>query len=79
MVIMKKALCLAMTVLFLFLFVGCGDSGGNTKKCSVCGDTYYAGDAGGNYKSIARSGMCKSCKRGYDTQKEIKDYFELNP
>ena len=76
---MKKAVCLAMTVLFIFLFAGCGDSERDINECGVCGKKYYAGDAGGNYMSIAWSGMCKSCKKNYDTFKEIKDYYELNP
>ena len=40
-------------------------SGGDTLKCNTCGHVYEAGDNGGNYMNIARTGMCKSCYKDF--------------
>jgi hypothetical protein len=32
----------------------------------MCGKTYKAGDSGGNYMSIAYSGMSKKCHNNFD-------------
>ena len=36
-----------------------------TAKCKSCGRTFQAGDNGGNYMSIARTGMCKNCYENF--------------
>ncbi|MBQ6646134.1 MAG: hypothetical protein IJM56_05580 [Clostridia bacterium] len=41
--------------------------------CGVCRKSYKAGDSGGNYMSIARSGMCVSC---YNSFLGAKDALE---
>jgi hypothetical protein len=46
---------------------GGNDGGPATNECKSCHRTYEAGDKGGNYKSIARSGMCKNCKSNYES------------
>ena len=50
-----------------------GSSNRHSLTCSVCGKTYYAGDSGGNYMSIAKSGMCVSC---HDSFQGAKDALE---
>ena len=58
-------------ILVLVLLIGsCGGSGsggGATRKntCKSCGRSYEAGDAGGNFMNIARTGMCKNCYNNY--------------
>ncbi len=79
---MKRIVSLILAVLIFcvfLMFAACEGGERSVEKCAICGTKYYAGDAAGNYMSIARSGMCKSCKTTYDAYNEIKDYYELNP
>ena len=50
----------------LWIFSGGKGGGGSRNTCKVCGRSWPAGDSGGNYMSIARSGMCVSCHNNYD-------------
>ena len=34
-------------------------------KCKVCGKYFKPGDSGGNYMSIAKTGMCKNCYNNF--------------
>ena len=63
---MKKVLAIILIFLLLLLLVSCSSSKSSTLTCSMCGKTYKAGDSGGNYMSIAYSGMCKKCHNNYD-------------
>ncbi len=50
-----------------------GSGSGSSRSaatCGYCGKTYYAGDAGGNYRNIARTRLCKRC---YSTYKQGTD------
>ena len=54
--------------LIIYIFMGASSfshGSGSTLKCNTCGHTYEAGDSGGNYTSIAKTGMCKSCYRDF--------------
>ena len=42
---------------------GGGYGSGNTRVCKVCGRSFESGD--GNYKNIARTGMCNNCYSNY--------------
>lgn len=44
---------------------GSGSSHHSTNTCKSCGRTYEAGDSGGNFMSIARTGMCKNCYNNF--------------
>ena len=73
-----KMICIILSALLLLSAFGCSSSDRDVATCSACGKKYYAGDAGGNYMSIAYSSMCKSCNREYKNRQEMKDYLELN-
>lgn len=36
-----------------------------TSECRSCGRTFKAGDSAGNYKNIARTGMCNNCYNNF--------------
>lgn len=71
----KGIIAIATIVLFIYIVssiaVGGGNSSSNvsTSTCGSCGRSYKAGDAGGNYMSIAKSGLCKNCNSN-------REYFE---
>lgn len=46
-----------------------GSGGGHSAVCGSCGRSFNSGDIGGNYKSIAKTGMCKNC---YNNFKSLK-------
>ncbi len=60
-------------ILFIFILIvvlyTITTSGGqftsSKATCKMCGRSWNSGDSGGNYMSIALSGMCKSCKSNY--------------
>ena len=58
---------LVLTILTGILSASIGgninDNDGNV--CGSCGRSYSAGDIGGNYMSIARTGMCKNCYNNF--------------
>lgn len=66
---MKVLLIIVACVLVFSMIGSCmGDTGGSnssTAKCRSCGRTFKAGDAAGNYRSIARTNMCKNCYSNY--------------
>lgn len=37
----------------------------NSSDCKSCHRTFYSGDSAGNYKNIARTGMCNNCYSNY--------------
>ena len=59
-------LIIVVLLFVVFAFASCGGGGGggssshSTNTCKSCGRTFEAGDSGGNYMSIARTGMCKN-------------------
>ncbi len=76
---MKKFLCLTLAVVMCLSLCACGGSSErDVNECGSCGRKYYAGDAGGNYRKIASSGMCKSCYNNYKSTQEALDYYNLN-
>lgn len=65
-----------LTIVFIVMAVspsissgGGGSSSRNT--CKSCGRTFSAGDAAGNYKNIARTGMCNNCYGNYNWGKDL--------
>lgn len=60
-------------IIFIFLLIvvlyTITSSGGqftsSKATCKMCGRSWNSGDSGGNYMSIALSGMCKNCKSNY--------------
>lgn len=55
-------------LLFIIVFIVSGASGGSsssTNKCKSCGRVFEAGDSAGNYRCIARTGMCNNCYNNY--------------
>lgn len=60
---MKKFLVFLVIILILGMLGSClGDSSSTaTATCGSCGRSFSAGDIGGNYRSISRTGMCKNC------------------
>ena len=67
---MKKTIAIILVlVLILSLLTACvgGSSSGShkTATCKSCGRTYEAGDSGGNFMNIARTGMCKRCYNNF--------------
>lgn len=76
---MKKFLCFILTLIISMSLMACGSSGErDVAECGSCDRKYYAGDVGGNYMSIARTGMCKNCYNNYKFTQETLDYYELN-
>lgn len=63
---------LACTMLFGSCSSGCCAGGGSSSTCGSCGRTYSAGDIGGNYKSIARTGFCKKCAGNYHSMEQFR-------
>lgn len=61
----KKIVSVAFSVLLIILTLYCcmnsGSGGTKSATCKSCGRTFQAGDSGGNYKNIARTGMCNNC------------------
>lgn len=51
----------------IFTLTACsgGSYSAKTKTCGSCGRTFEAGDAGGNFMSISRTGMCTNCYNNY--------------
>ena len=69
---MKKGFVIFIAVIVLIaLIASCsgggsgGGSGHRTNPCKSCGRSYEAGDAGGNFMSIAKTGMCKNCYNNF--------------
>lgn len=65
-----KVLLVIVACVLLFAMIGScmgdtGSSNASTAKCKSCGRTFKAGDAAGNYRSIARTNMCKNCYSNY--------------
>lgn len=56
---------LSLILLACFMLGSCSSgsssSSHSTKTCGSCHRTYEAGDAGGNFSSISRRGLCKKC------------------
>ena len=75
-----KVVCITLAIIAIVaLIVVCcnscvNDSGHvDTSTCKSCGRTFEAGDSDGNYKNIARSGMCNNC---YDNYKYFEDFVD---
>lgn len=69
-----KLVTWVIILLFCFAFLGScfSDVGGScysgsrsTATCKYCGRSYSAGDSAGNFKNIARSGLCNNCYNNY--------------
>ncbi len=64
---------IGVIILILIAAIGSCSSGGgggsshkvSTATCKSCGRTWEAGDDGGNFMQIAKSGMCKTCYNNY--------------
>jgi len=64
--IMKKLISLLLAVLLCFSLCACSSgSSSKTNTCKICGRSYAAGDSGGNFMNIAKTGMCKNCYNNY--------------
>ena len=57
-----------LIVLAILLGLTSCTGGGSSSKntCKSCGRSWEAGDVGGNYKNISRTGMCKNCYNNYN-------------
>lgn len=54
-----------LTALVLLIISNKGGYTSDSATCKMCGRSWKAGDTGGNYMSIALSGMCKNCETNY--------------
>ena len=69
---------LVISIIMAVLMVRCcfgGSSSGSSHSassntCKSCGRTFQAGDSGGNYMNIAKTGMCKNCYGNYQWGKD---------
>ncbi len=60
----------AIAVFVIIILIASSGGGGSsssrsTATCKSCGRVYEAGDSGGNFKNIARTGMCKNCYENF--------------
>lgn len=67
-----------LIIAIILIAVSCSNGGKSItsyepNKCSICGKSYYPGDSGGNYMSIAKTKMCKKC---YENFKWAMDAYE---
>ena len=66
---MKKALSLILALVMCLSLCACGGGSSSSTKdsseCKSCHRTFYAGDSAGNYKNIARTGMCNNCYNNF--------------
>lgn len=62
---MKKFIAISLSLILAFSMIACGGGSTKTNTCKSCDRVYEAGDSGGNYKSISKSGMCKRCLNNY--------------
>ena len=68
-----------ISIILLLLVVGlvlhaCSASPDRSSAtCGSCGRTYAPGDSGGNYMSIARTGMCNNCYGNFKWAQSILD------
>ena len=62
---MKKIIAVLLSLVLAFSMVACGGGSPKTNTCKSCSRTYEAGDSAGNFKSIAKSGMCNRCLKNY--------------
>lgn len=62
---MKKFIAILLSLVLAFSMTACGGGSPKTNTCKSCDRVYEAGDSGGNYKSISKSGMCNRCLKNY--------------
>lgn len=67
---MKKIIRIIGRVVIVFLIMipltACSDSTAHrTNTCESCGRSWEAGDSGGNFMSIANTGMCVNCYENF--------------
>ena len=67
---MKKLIAILLSLILAFSMAACGGGNPKTNTCGSCGRTYEAGDSAGNFKSIAKSGMCNRCLKNYYVMSE---------
>ena len=75
----KGKVLMAIACVVLVVAVGAGmatgsssSSGSGSKNtCGYCGRSWSAGDSGGNYMNIARTGMCNNCENNYHSLKDF--------
>ncbi len=78
-VALKKFLMVFLPVYLIILvlaFAMTGDFGGSKESkntCSYCKKSWTAGDSGGNYKNISKTGMCNNCEDNYQDMKQFVD------
>lgn len=63
-------------LLFIIGMIAAGSSGessgsSSTRKCGSCGRVFEAGDSGGNYMCIARTGMCNNCYNNFQWAQDV--------
>lgn len=71
--VISVILIICIVLALVLSMSGCtGSSSGHSKNntCKSCGRSFPAGDSGGNYMSIARTGMCKNCYNNYQWGKK---------
>ena len=62
-------ICIVLLIAF-----SCSDSGSHTTStniCKSCGRSFPAGDDGGNFMNIAKTGMCKNCYNNFQWGKQF--------
>ena len=66
-VTVKGLLILFIIIILLIGVIGMfvSEPSASTNTCRVCGRTFEAGDAGGNYRNIAKTHMCNNCYSNY--------------
>ena len=76
---LKKFLAVFIPIFLVALVLAFAMSGGfesisgHENTCGSCGRSWGAGDSGGNYRNIAKTGMCNICEENYQ---DLKHYLD---
>lgn len=60
----------SVIVILVALTGGSGSGKADAGTCEFCGRYFAPGDKAGNFKNIARTGMCKNCYNNYQWGKD---------
>ena len=77
---LRLGVVIIVAVIALCFFVAGGSPGGSSTSssskentCGSCGRSWPAGDDGGNFMNIAKTGLCNNCEDNYHSLKQFLD------
>ena len=77
---LRLGVVIVVAVIALCVFVAGGSPGGSSisssgkqNTCGSCDRSWPAGDDGGNFMNIAKTGLCKNCENNYHSLKQYLD------